>query len=189
MYFKIWIFFKWRQDIYIHFLHIRHSEPLLNYFSQTFPVIFSGWQTYSFPVTFIYERLNFWCSLRFFFSISSRFNVTVAAYLKHFSLSLVGFIVVFLIFYPICRIYIWSTTIQTYFLTFLRQKLNTNKDKITTFHWCFKPNLISRKKWFKRLSNILICFIINQDFYVINLWMHYTFFIIAFWRTIVNCHC
>ena len=60
--------------------------------------------------------------------------------------------------------------------------MNTIKDKITIFHWCFQPNLISRKKWLKKSLYNFICFINNYDFYDITLWMYYTFLIIVFKR-------
>ena len=56
---------------------------------------------------------------------------------------LIGFIVVFLVFYPTGRIYIWY--------------------KISTFHGCFQSNLIFRKKWWKKFIYNIIYFIINHD--------------------------
>ena len=53
---------------------------------------------------------------------------------------------------------IWPTAIQIYFMTFLMQQ-----------------NLI--QKWYKKLFDTFICFIINHDFFVIILWMRYTFFV------------
>ena len=58
-----------------------------------------------------------------------------------------GFIVAF---YPIRKIFIWSTMIQIYFLTFVVQQINTIKGKITTFHWRFRANRIwylERSDW------------------------------------------
>ena len=41
--------------------------------------------------------------------------------------------------------------------------MNNIKDKITSFYWCFKPNLISRKRWLKAFLWDVICLIINYD--------------------------
>ena len=65
------------------------------------------------------------------------------------------------LFYPTRRIYIWFPTLQIYVMTFVTQKINTIKDEISTSLWCFQPNLISIKKWFKRLCHNFICFIIT----------------------------
>ena len=81
----------------------------------------------------------------------------------------------FFVFYPISRIYRWSIT-----STFILRHLQCNKlirHKITTSHWCFQYNLISFQKWFKKFFSNFICFIINHDFYIITLWMHFTLFI------------
>ena len=64
----------------------------------------------------------------------------------------------------------------TWHKQFIIQQTNIKKDKLTTFHGYFQPNLISRKKWLKRITCI------NNDFYVITLWMHYTLFVIVFRR-------
>ena len=71
------------------------------------------------------------------------------------------------------------------------QQMNTIKDKLAPFHWCFKPNLISKKKWFKRSSITynFICFSINHDVYAITLWIHYTLFINVFSKNKVSCYC
>ena len=75
-----------------------------------------------------------------FVPISLWFNVTVATYWKHLlSFLLMGFIVAF---YPVRKIFIWSTMIQIYFLTLAVQQINTIKGKITTFHWRFRANRI-----------------------------------------------
>ena len=92
-------------------------------------------------------------------------------------------------FYPIRRIYIWSTTFKNHFMTFIVQQTKRIKYKITTSHRCFYPDLMSIKKWFKKLFDNFICFIITHDFYVVTLWMRYTLFIIVFWGHKVNCYC
>ena len=54
------------------------------------------------------------------------------------------------------------------------KQVNTIKDKITIFYGCFQPNLISKKKLFKKFLDNFICVIINLGFYVITIWMRYT---------------
>ena len=59
-----------KQDIFsiknILLQHTKYWKQLLGYFPQLFPIIFSWWVIYSFPVIFIYKRLKF---LLFFHSI------------------------------------------------------------------------------------------------------------------------
>ena len=96
----------------------------------------------------------------------------------------------FFIFYLVGRVYVWPTTFQIYFMTFVIQKINITKDKITTFHLCFQPSLISFMKWFKQIViiNHELCFISNHDFYVIAISMHYTLLISVFRGGKVNCY-
>ena len=121
------------------------------------------------------------------FLISSWFSATVTAYWKH----LLSFLSmgIYAFFYPIRRVYLWLTTYWIYFMTYVIQQMNTIKDKITTFHWCFRSNLISIKKWFKKFFDKFIYFIINYEFFVITLWMHCKLFIIVFRRNKLNCYC
>ena len=49
--------------------------------------------------------------------------------------------------------------------------------------------MISIKKWFKKLFDNYISSIINHDFHVITLWMHYVLFISVFRRNKINCYC
>ena len=68
-------------------------------------------------------------------------------------------------------------------------KINdTIKDKVATSHWCFQSNMISIKKWCKKAFHNFICVIINQTFYFITLWMHYTLFISVFRRNEIYCY-
>ena len=80
---------------------------------------------------------------------------------------MVGFINAF--FYPVRRIYIWSTLFK-FFMTFIIQQMNTIKYKITTSNWCFQSNLIPRKSWLKTFFYNFICFVINYYFYIITFW-------------------
>ena len=78
-------------------------------FFKSFLIIFSWWMICSFPIIFICKKLNF-DILCEFFQIILWINGAVAAYWKHLpSYLFIVFIVAF--FYPIWRIYIWSTEI------------------------------------------------------------------------------
>ena len=85
---------------------------------------------YPFPVIYIYKKLHFWYSVRIFPSYLSWFNATVAGYQKHLSSLLIGFIVEFF----------WFNLENLYLIhhdSDIMQQINTVKDNITTFHWCF----------------------------------------------------
>ena len=86
------------------------------------------------PVQFIYLYLFIKGSIYIIFCgfslISSWFNLTVTAYWKHLSFLLIGISVAFFVFYQIRRIYIWSTTIRIYFITFIIQEMNI-EDSLT----------------------------------------------------------
>ena len=112
------------------------------------------------------------------FLISSWFNATDTAYWKHLlSFRLIDLLLLFC-FYTIRRMYIWSASFKIYLMTFIIQWMTTTKNKITTSHWCVEWNMIAIKKWFKTFFSNLICFIINNDIYVITFWMHMLFIII-----------
>ena len=172
---------KCSQDMHSFFCHIKDYKKLI-IFSQLFWVIFSKWVIYSFPVTFIYKTLNFWYYFLFFSPISWWFNATVLANYKDLASLQVGFIVAFLF----CIQSGWSSLFQIYFKTFLMEKPNTVKDKITISHWCFQLNLTCVKKWTKKLFDNFICFTINHDFYFLNTLTH---FISVLRRKEVSCYC
>ena len=95
-------------------------------------------------------------------------------------------------FYPIRRVYIWSTFFKIYYMTYLHcNKLTQSKIKSLTFIDVSNPNWYLERCDWKRsstISSIILSFIINQ-FYVIISWMHYKLFIIDFRRHKVNCYC
>ena len=62
--------------------------------------------------------------------------------------------IIYLLFYPIGRIFTWSTSIQIYFMLFVIQWINTINDKTTNFHWFFQPNLLSAIKYQKKLEKL-----------------------------------
>ena len=112
---------------------------LLKGFQSSFPVE----QFIRFSVYLLMKRLIFDILCKFF--LLSWNNATIAEYWIYLTSSLIRFI-----FYPIRRIYIWFIMLQIYFITFVVQQIITTKGKITTFHWCFQPHLISYKKWLKK---------------------------------------
>ena len=67
--------------------------------------------------------------------------------------------------YPIRRIYAWSITIQTYFMTFTMQQIYGIKDKITTFSLMFLTHFDIYKKN-ASTSSLIISF---AYFFVITL--------------------
>ena len=95
---------------------------------------------------------------------------------------------IFFNFHPFLRTYISSTTTRTCFIIFVMKWMSPIKDKITTFHRCLQPNLISRKRWLEKFFYNFLSVIINHDFYVVNLWIHYTLFITVFRVNKFNCH-
>ena len=84
---------------------------------------------------------------------------------------------------------LWKKRPENVFLTLIVNYHNIVQieDKLTTFNQ-FQIILISVFKWIKNFIYNFICFITNHDFYVIGLWMHYTFFIIKLVRNKVICH-
>ena len=86
------------------------------------------------------------------------------------------------VFYPIRRMYIWSSTFKICLTAFAVQQLSRSKDKIATFHRRFQRDLMAKKKWLKKFFDNRTCFIICHGFYVTNFWMRYAFFIVVFRR-------
>ena len=125
-------------------------------------------------------EIIFYCKTVLSFSVWNHFFPILCdcfSVLKAFMIIIDRIYCCFFVFYPIRSIYIWSTTFQIYFKTFARHIINS---AINTSRWCFKSNLTSIKKWFKKSFNNFICFIINHDFYVITRWMRYTLFLSVF---------
>ena len=97
-------------------------------------LVFYFWRIfYSIPIIFFYKKLSLCGSLL----ISLWITATIAAYRKHLSSLIFVFIVAFFLLYPVWRINIWSSAFEIYLLTFIIQKLNWIKNKITSSHWCF----------------------------------------------------
>ena len=95
---------KHRQDIFFSFLAYK------NFFQSSI----SG--VYSFRIIFTYKMFIICYSSRCFL-VSSWFNANVIAYWKYLlSFSFIGFIVAFFVFYPIWRIFIWSTSFKNFLL-------------------------------------------------------------------------
>ena len=107
--------------------------------------------------------------------ISSWFNMTVTAYLKHLlSFLLMRFIVAFLFFIQ------WGEFVY-------------DPSRFGFTSWCntitVQIILICIFKGLKKLFYEFICFIINHDFYTITFWMHYMLFVIIYGRNKVICYC
>ena len=140
----IWVMFWNISRIYFSPSSIQDIESnCYMIFFKIFPIIFFWWEIYSFPVIFINKMFN----LLFFVDLLFLHHLTQL--LQHIeSIYLFCRWDFLLFFYPIRRIYIWSTTIWIYFMTFIIQLMNIIEDKITTFHW-FEIILISIFKWMK----------------------------------------
>ena len=84
------------------------------------------------------------------FLISSWFYTTITTHWKHLLLFFIdGIYCCFFVFYPIRRIYIWSSTIQIHFIKFIMQWMNIIEDKLTMFHR-FQFILLSISKYIKK---------------------------------------
>ena len=156
-------------------------------FSQTFSSHLFWWVIYSIPVIFVYKWFNIRISFQVFF-ISSKFNAIAISYWKLLLSLFFGFIVAFLFFYRVWRLYIWFTTFKVYLVAFVIQQLDQIKNEIAPCHWCFLTNLASLKKWFRNLFDNIIWVMISHYFYVITLQMYYLLFIVIFRRVKVNCN-
>ena len=110
MFLTICVMFWNISKIYIFYFSMKNIKSnFYIVFFKFFPIIFSWWEIYPFPVTFIYKTFNFW----------------------HF-LWLDWICYCFFVFYPIRRSYIWSNEIGIYFMTFVMQYLNIVEVKIAT---------------------------------------------------------
>ena len=91
------------------------------FFSNFFQSSFSDGKFVPFQFYLFIKDLIFLILYGYFF-ISSWLNATITAYWKHsLPFLLIEFIVVFFVFYPIRRTYVWSTTTWIYFMTFIIQ--------------------------------------------------------------------
>ena len=110
MFLTICVMFWNISKIYIFYFSMKNIKSnFYIVFFKFFPIIFFWWESYPFPVTFIYKTFNFW----------------------HF-LWLDWICYCFFFFYPIRRSYIWSNEIGIYFMTFVMQYLNIVEVKIAT---------------------------------------------------------
>ena len=124
--------------------------------------------------------------------IFSLFLHDLMRYLRHIEniynhFLLMGFIVAFS-FYPSLRIYIWSTMTQTFYGIF--NTINEhNQRQNHHFSLMFPTKFDIQKEVIEKFLLWLFCFMINHDYYVITLWIHYTLFIIVFIRNRFNFYC
>ena len=123
----------------------------------------------------MYQKFNSW------YSLWMCSNATVAAYWKHLSSSLAGFLVAIFEFYQTRRTYIWSTTICN--------SINQRNQSQNHYLPLMFPNQFNiLQEVFKKFFDNFICFIISYNFYVVTLWMYYLLFIDVFKRNKVNCY-
>ena len=178
-------FSKHKQDIFVSLLaHKTLRAIVLLFFSRFFWSSFSDGkfipsQLYLFIKGLIFVILSGLCPIFLWF------NATVTTYSKHF---LWKFYCCFFVFYPVRRIYMWRTTIWSYFIPLILQKKNIIEEKLTTFHR-FPIISILFFEWFKKFFYNFIFFIINNDSYAITFWIHCSLFIIIFRRNKINCSC
>ena len=139
-----------------------------------------------YSVILTYKKLKF----HFLFTIPSQFYATVVLHWKPLSSSFRGFVIVFFLSFSANQVNVYMIH-QDSDLCYgiFSEIINIIKDKVTTFHWFFQPNLISCKKWFENIFNNLTCFIISCDFYGTTPQMNYTLFISVFRKNIYNCYC
>ena len=137
---------KQKQDMFFLFFSIQNIKSNCHIiFLNLFPIIIFWWKMYSLPVIFICNRFNTSYSLRIVFYF---FKISCECYsvLKTFVIIFIdGIYWCFFALYRIRRIYIWSTTIRIYFMTFIIHKMNKIKDKMTNFY-LFQIILISNFK-------------------------------------------
>ena len=90
---------KFRQDIHSFLNKYRIKSNFWIIFLKIFPVFFSWWVIYSFPVIFIYKKLNF-CYFLWFFPIFHDLIPTVIILIDRIYCC-------FFVFYPNRRLFIW----------------------------------------------------------------------------------
>ena len=116
--------------IYFFFFSIQKIKKNCYVIFLKFSAIIFFWLKISFvPVIFIIKVLIFVILCRSFFLSLHNLSWMLTYLLSFFD----WIYCCHFVFYPIRRIYIWSTTIPIYFMTFKIQQMNIIKDKFTTF--------------------------------------------------------
>ena len=111
-------FLKHKQDVFF-FTYKTLRAIITLFYSNYLPSFFYDWK---FIPSYLYLLVSdlFICILSAYFPISSWLQVTVTAYWNYLlCFLLIEFMVVLFVFYPIRRIYISSTPIRIYFMTFI----------------------------------------------------------------------
>ena len=108
---------------------------------------------------YVYKRFNIWNSFWMPFNFSIIFDNSYRI-LKAFIIFNFWIYCYFLLFYPIWKINIQTTTSKIYNMTFVLQNSDWIESKITSNHGLFSIALIFWKKWLKRFINNFICIII-----------------------------
>ena len=115
------LFFEMQEGYIFLFLVQETSRAIVRlFFLIFFSIIFFWCVIYSFPVISIHKRFNFCCSFRMPRTFSW-FKVPVTAYWKHSHFIDKIYCWFFVFLYPIETIFIWSTSIWIYFMTFIIQ--------------------------------------------------------------------
>ena len=146
--------------------------------------------SYSFPVILIHLILIIFVILPESFSNLFMISCKCCSITKAFIIIFLWIYFCSFTFHSIRRIYLWPTEFKICSMAFhIWFCSNTIKYQITTFNWCFQPNMISMKKRLKEYFYKFIFFIINRDFYVITFWMHHALFFTDFRRNKLSCYC
>ena len=158
-------------EVYTYFIFLITVWWRQNIKSDCFMVCFKNFPVFWYLGKFIYFHF-YWPRKCLIFVILCRFfpvwfSAAVIAYWKH----------VLLLFR---RIYVLSTTVETYKIIFLEQSLDIIKQKITALHGLFQTYLTPMQKGIRKLFNYFICIIFNHKFFVITFQMHQLAFTIIF---------
>ena len=144
-----------KQNIFFSFLACKTLRVIVRLFFSIFSssTIF-WWLMYLLPFIFIYKKDVF---------LFLNYLMWLLVFSKHsYSLLLMGFIVVFFCFLSDQENLYMIYKFKTYFMHLWQ--MNAIKCEITTAHWCFQSNLISRMKCLKKFFNNFFWFMINYDF-------------------------
>ena len=120
--FVLWIVFSDVSFLYSFYMILYKQSSKSDCFvdlKKLFLVLCLCRKIYFIPFIWLYEGSNLWFSLCIFLNFFLWFSVTVIAYLKHLPSLVFGFIVWLIVFYPFRRIWVWSTTIQTYLMALI----------------------------------------------------------------------
>ena len=166
-----------KQNIFFSFLACKTLRVIVRLFFSIFSssTIF-WWLMYLLPFIFIYKKGVF---------LFLNYLMWLLVFSKHsYSLLLMGFIVVFFVFYLIRRIYIWSISLKL-ILCIYDKWTQSNVKSLQLID-------VSNPIWYLERSAWKSSSITSFGLWLIMIsifWMHYTAFIIICRWNKVNCHC